>query len=258
LTGFAGLFTDHRRVLCAATRIVAAAEAHTGDGIMRQSKRFTMKSLFAGVSVAVAAVAAAALTPAATAVQQDGAKAPQGVAIGQAAPDFTLKDMKGKEHRLSDYTRQGKIVVLYWWSPDCPYVVKHYPREGIATTNKLVEDFKDKDVVFLAINSAHTGHGYGNRARVQERMEEWKVKYPILVDAEGTIGKQYDAKRTPEMYVICKGGMLRYHGALDNDSSARGIGSLNYVRQALDEILAGSEVSVPTTRAYGCTIKYKS
>lgn len=226
---------------------------------MRQSSyRLSIKSLFAGLSIAVAAIAAAALTPAATANQQDGAKAPQGVTIGQPAPDFTLTDMKGKEHSLSKYTREGKTVVLYWWSPDCPYVVKHYPKEGVATTNKLVEDFKDKNVVFLAINSAHTGHGYGNRARVQERMEEWKVQYPILVDAEGTIGKMYDAKRTPEMYVICKGGILRYHGALDNDSSARGIGELNYVRQALNEVLAGSEVSVPTTRAYGCTIKYKN
>ena len=114
-----------------------------------------------------------------------------------------------------------------------------------------------QNVVFLAIKRHHTGHGYGNRARVRERMEEWKVQYPILVDA-GEPSAKCTTPNAPEMYVICKGGILRYHGALDNDSSARGIGELNYVRQALNEVLAGSEVSVPTTRAYGCTIKYKN
>lgn len=208
---------------------------------------------FTGLLVAGIAALGATATGVAVAAQSSDAKAK----VGEKAPDFTLSALKGDEkHTLSDYTKDGKIVVLEWFAPDCPYVVKHYQNTEKSTVNNLVKEFKDKDVVFLAMNSAHGGHPYGSKDRNLERVEEWKINHPMLIDADGTVGKAYGARTTPHMYIIDTDGILRYAGGLDNDSSARGIGDVNYVRQALNEILAGETVTVTETRPYGCSVKY--
>lgn len=208
---------------------------------------------FAGLLVAGAAALGITATGAAVAAQSSQAKAK----VGEKAPDFTLTQIQSdKEHTLSDYTKDGKIVVLEWFAPDCPYVVKHYRDTEKSTVNNLVKEYKDKDVVFLAINSASPDHGYGNVDRNVERIDEWKINHPMLIDASGEVGKAYGARTTPHMYIIDTDGVLRYAGALDNDSSNNGIGETNYVRQALDEILAGETVTVTETRPYGCGVKY--
>ena len=207
---------------------------------------------FAGLLVAGVAAFGAAVTSTAVASQSSTAKAK----VGEKAPDFTLTDMKGETHTLSDLTKDGKTVVLEWFSPDCPYVVKHYANTEKSTMNNLIKEFKDKDVVFLAINSANADHPYASKDRNMQRVSEWKIGHPILVDADGAVGKAYGARTTPHMYIIDTDGMLRYAGALDNDSSARGIGDVNYVRQGLTELLAGETLTVTETRAYGCSVKY--
>lgn len=213
---------------------------------MKKSTKLGFAGLF------VAGVAALGVSVA-TAAQSTDAKAK----VGEKAPDFTLSAMQDdKQHTLSDYTKDGKIVVLEWFAPDCPYVVKHYQNTERSTINNLIKEFSDKDVVFLAVNSAHSGHPYGGKDRNMERIGEWKIEHPMLVDANGQVGKAYGARTTPHMYIIDTDGVLRYMGALDNDSSARGIGDVNYVRQALTEILAGETVTTTETRAYGCSVKY--
>lgn len=208
---------------------------------------------FAGLLVAGVAALGASVTGSAVASQSADAKAK----VGEKAPDFTLTQLQSdKQHTLSEYTKAGKIVVLEWFAPDCPFVVKHYRDTEKSTVNTLVKDFKDKDVVFLAINSAAPDHGYGNVDRNAERVGEWKINHPMLMDVTGEVGKAYGARTTPHMYIIDTDGVLRYAGALDNDSSNRGIGDVNYVRQALNEILAGETVTVSETRPYGCSVKY--
>jgi len=208
---------------------------------------------FAGLFAAGIAALGVSVSGVANAAQTSDAKAK----VGEKAPDFTLTDLKEKkEHTLSDYTKDGKIVVLEWFAPDCPYVVKHYQDTEKSTINNLIKEFSDKDVVFLAVNSAHSGHPYGGKDRNMERLEEWKMEHAMLVDSNGEVGKTYGARTTPHMYIIDTDGVLRYAGGLDNDSSARGIGDVNYVRQALTEILAGETVTVAETRPYGCSVKY--
>lgn len=213
------------------------------------------KSLFALLPafafIALAAVGTRFAAPAIA--QNDDAPA---VKVDQPAPDFTLTDLNGDEHTLSDYTADGKIVVLEWFSPECPFVVKHYADEDNRTINKIVADYADDNVVVLAINSAAPSHPYANRAKNQAAVEGWEMSHDILMDPTGEVGKAYGAKRTPEMYVIDAEGVLRYMGALDNDRDTRGTGDINYVRQALDEIIAGETVSTKSTDAYGCTVKY--
>ncbi|MEM1165806.1 MAG: thioredoxin family protein [Planctomycetota bacterium] len=178
--------------------------------------------------------------------------------VGEAAPDFTLTDLRNNEHTLSDFTNEGKVVVLEWFSPSCPFVVKHYADEERQTINSIAADYADQNVVVLAINSAHPGHPYADPAKNLKAIESWGMSHSILMDPTGEVGKTYGAQKTPEMYIVDTEGVLRYAGALDNNSKpGRGqIGDVNYVRQALDEILAGSAVSTPTTKAYGCSVKY--
>lgn len=175
--------------------------------------------------------------------------------VGQPATDFTLKDYQGNEHTLSSYTEQGNVVVLEWFSPQCPFVKKHY-REDTQTMNNLIKSWEGKPVVWLRVNSADTSHPYGKRENNLEAIKEFGITGPVLIDADGKIGKTYGAKHTPEMYVINAEGVLVYHGAIDNDRTAKDPGDTNYVKQAVEQTLAGEPVTTPTTNAYGCGVKY--
>lgn len=183
-----------------------------------------------------------------------GAAAPT-AEVGKPAPDFTLVDMDGKEHSLSSYTAQGKVVVLEWFSYECPFVKKHYNSDK-DTMNSLVTAWEGQPVVWLRVNSHDPQSPVGNADKVREAIESWDITTPMLVDADGAVGKSYGAKRTPEMYVISADGVLVYHGAIDDDRTARGPGAKNYVEQAVTQTLAGEAVTTPTTEAYGCSIKY--
>lgn len=175
--------------------------------------------------------------------------------VGKPAPDFTLTDYQGKEHTISSYTAQGNVVVLEWFNQDCPFVKKHYNSDE-DTMNAMVKAWEGQPVVWLRVNSADVKNPVGKAENVAKAVKDWNITTPILVDADGKVGKMYGAKRTPEMYVITADGILAYHGAIDNDRTARGPGDVNYVKQAVAEVLAGKPVSVPTTEAYGCSIKY--
>ena len=175
--------------------------------------------------------------------------------VGEPAPDFTLTDLEGREHTLSEYTKAGNIVVLEWFNPTCPFVRKHY-REDTMTMVKMQEELKAEKIVWLRINSAHEGHVTAGIELNKDTAEDWGITTPILRDLEGTVGRAYGAKRTPEMYVIAASGVLEYHGAIDNNPDSVSPGEKNYVRAALSEVLAGEECSKPTSKAYGCSVKY--
>ena len=174
--------------------------------------------------------------------------------VGEKAPDFTLTDTDGKQHTLSDYTKAGKIVVLEWFNSGCPYVVKHHVTHQTMAT--LAKEFKDKDVVWVAINSGAPGlqgHGLELNKKIKK---EWKIEYPILLDEPGNVGRAYEARTTPHMYIIDKTGTLVYAGAIDNNRSPTELGDVNYVRQALKQVIAGETVTESMTRPYGCSVKY--
>jgi peroxiredoxin len=178
--------------------------------------------------------------------------------VGSAAPDFSLQDSKGKTQSVSQY--KGKYVVLEWFNPDCPFVKKHY---GSGNMQKLQEEFTAKGVVWLSIDSSAPGlEGYLTAEQANTRMAEWKTKQTALVfDPDGKAGRTYGAKNTPHMFVINPEGKIVYEGAIDSKPTpnpADIASSTNYVKVALDELLAGKTVSTATTKPYGCSIKYKS
>ena len=175
-------------------------------------------------------------------------------AVGQQAPDFTLTDLDGNEHTLSSYTAEGKVVVLEWFNPDCPFVKKHHMvNRTMYETSHMASD---NGVVWLAINSGKPGKQGTGHDRNVKAVEEYGIDYPVLLDESGSVGHTYAAKTTPHMYIIDETGTLIYAGAIDNDRSAKKAGDVNYVAQALGEHLEGHEVSEAETRPYGCSVKY--
>lgn len=183
---------------------------------------------------------------------QHGAK---GVDVGQPAPDFKVKDTDGKEVTLSEFTKAGKTVVLFWFNPNCPYVKKHFNGEH-QTFNDLAAKYSAKNVQLIAINSGALGaEGSGLEANAKAK-KDWKMTYPVLLDESGTVGKEYGAKNTPFTVVITKEGKVAYEGAIDNDSNAEKPGTTNYAAKALDEIIAGTSVTTAKTKPYGCPVKY--
>ena len=179
-------------------------------------------------------------------------------AVGQKAPDFTLTDTAGKAVKLSDFA--GQHVVLEWNNPGCPYVRKHYDSANMQTLQKEVTG---KKVVWLAINSTADSHpDYLAPAQLGRWMVQQKAApTATLMDESGTVGKSYGARTTPHMYMVDPKGTLIYAGGIDSNASysAESIKTAtNYVRQGVNEALAGKPLSKPVTAPYGCSVKYKS
>ncbi|MES2283551.1 MAG: thioredoxin family protein [Pseudomonadota bacterium] len=177
--------------------------------------------------------------------------------VGQAAPDFSAVDIAGKTHKLSDF--KGKLVVLEWTNPGCPYVRKHYS----GNMQSLQKEFTARGVVWLAVNSTETeSYDYLAPAKLAGWVNEKQAKpTAMLMDESGKIGQLYGAKTTPHMYIVNPQGQLVYAGAIDSIASSRADDiktATNFVRQGLTESLAGKPVSVAVSRAYGCSVKYKT
>jgi len=176
--------------------------------------------------------------------------------VGTPAPDFELVDTNGNSHKLSDFA--GKVVVLEWTNHDCPFVRKHYDSENMQTLQK---DYTAKDVVWLSIVSSAEGkQGYVTPEEGNTVLKEEKAQPTAkLLDPTGTVGQLYGAKTTPHMYVVDKDMNLAYMGAIDSIPSAymKDVSKAdNYVVAALDSVLAGEPVAKPSTRPYGCSVKY--
>jgi peroxiredoxin len=176
-------------------------------------------------------------------------------AVGAAAPEFKLQEMSGKQIDLSQF--KGKIVVLEWVNPFCPYSGGHYKTGNMQSLQKK---HTAEGVIWLTINSTNAEHA---NARTNEEFA--KVMADInsaatahLRDVTGEVGKLYSAKTTPHMFVIDQNGVLAYAGALDDDRSTAGgaNATVNFVSQAIAELQAGKSVTIPETKPYGCSVKY--
>jgi peroxiredoxin len=178
-----------------------------------------------------------------------------GVEVGKPAPDFKATDSNGKEFNLADY--KGKTVVLEWTNHGCPYVVSHYQGNMQALQKKYTE----KGVVWITVISSKPGsQGHVDGAGANELSKSrGAVPTRVVLDPSGVIGKQYDAKTTPHMFVIDANGVLRYDGAIDANRSSRAADHKpedSYVAHALDAVMSKGEVKVTKTQPYGCNVKY--
>jgi hypothetical protein len=176
--------------------------------------------------------------------------------VGQAAPDFTAPDSFGQRHHLLDY--RGKFVVLEWHNNGCPFTRKHYESGNM---ERLQKEWTAKGVIWLTVISSAPGkQGYVTPSQENDYLAKMDATpTAALLDPSGQLGRLYDAKTTPDMYVINPQGVLIYTGAIDNRPTADQAdiqGAENYVSEALTNAMAGLPVRTPVTRPYGCSVKY--
>jgi peroxiredoxin len=179
------------------------------------------------------------------------------VKVGDPAPDFTGTDSHGQTHKLSEY--RGKYVVLEWTNNGCPFTRKHYTSGNM---QNLQKQWTAKGVVWLTVLSSAPGEqGYMTASAENAYLQKVNADpTAALLDPTGAIGHQYDAKTTPDMYVIGPSGKLIYAGAIDDHATTDPSdipNSKNYVSQALTEAMAGQQVAITYTRPYGCSVKYQ-
>lgn len=178
--------------------------------------------------------------------------------IGGQAPAFSLTDTSGKAVSLADF--KGKTVVLEWTNHDCPYVRKHYNGNNMQALQKK---WTGQGVVWLTVISSEPGsQGFVTAAEANKlTTDRGAAPSAVLFDPKGSAGRAYGAQTTPHMYIIKGDGTLAYMGGIDDKATTR-LDDLktakNFVDAALSEVAGGKAVSVPTSRAYGCTIKYSS
>jgi peroxiredoxin len=176
--------------------------------------------------------------------------------IGKQAPDFTATTISGKPVKLSDL--RGKTVVLEWTNHECPYVMKHY---GAGNMQSLQRDATGDGVVWLTLISSAKGEQGSVTKTEAEELTKSRNAAPsdIIFDEKGQIGRAYEARTTPHMFVIDPEGRLVFMGGIDDKPTARTADiatAKNYVRAALDAVKAGQPVATPVARPYGCAIKY--
>ncbi len=176
--------------------------------------------------------------------------------MGEPAPDFTATDTNGKVHKLSEY--QGKFVVLEWTNRGCPYTQKHY---NSGNMQRLQREWTSRGVVWLTVISSAPGkQGYVTASEENAYLKQANAApTAVLLDPAGTLGHLYDAKTTPHIFIINPKGALIYNGAIDDRPTTDVSdvnGAKNYVSIALEEATSGKPVSNPTSRPYGCSVKY--
>lgn len=175
--------------------------------------------------------------------------------VGAPAPDFSVVDSKGVSHQLSDFA--GKNVVLEWTNHECPFVVKHYS----GNMQALQAEMKAQDVVWLSVISSAPGkQGHVSGAKADElTASRSAMPTAVVFDETGTVGKAYDAKTTPHMYVIDKAGVLQYMGGIDSIPSAKVADiakATPYFANATKAVLSGKTPDPAITKPYGCSVKY--
>ncbi len=176
--------------------------------------------------------------------------------VGEKAPDFTLVDSHGVEHSLSDF--EGSYVILEWLNHECPFVRKFY---NAGEMQRLQEYYTEQGVVWLSIISSREGEqGWMTPDQVNEASAELgAAASAVLIDEPGDVGRMYNARTTPQMFIITPDGTLVYDGAIDDKPTANPAdleGAHNYVVAAMTSLFNGEEIAVNTTRPYGCSVKY--
>ena len=177
------------------------------------------------------------------------------VKVGEAAPGFEAAGADGEPVKLGDL--KGQYVVLEWTNEGCPFVQKHYQ----GNMQGLQKTYAEKGVQWLTVFSSKPGaQGHVDATGAKKFKADYDAHSTALVlDEAGTVGRLYEARTTPHMYVVDKEGTLRYSGAIDDDPRGEKKGeATNYITTTLEALKAGKEVETTQTKPYGCSVKYGS
>ncbi len=180
---------------------------------------------------------------------------PDGVKVGDAAPDFVLKNVDGKAVGLRSFP-DAKGVILVFTCNHCPYSVKYEDR-----IIALHEEFAPKGFPVLAVNPNDSATVPEDAfSKMQERAAEKKFPFPYVYDETQMIAKRYGARRTPHVFVLLRtrtGWTVEYIGAIDDNAEDASKVDAAFVANAVRALLDGTKPATATTKAIGCTIKWK-
>ena len=173
--------------------------------------------------------------------------------IGSSSPEFELRNIDGKRYSLSSFADKKALIVIFSCN-HCPYVQAYEGR-----IKQIQEDYKDKGVLVIAINS-NEDKNYPDDSfeNMKKRAAEQKFNFLYLRDEDQSVARAFDATHTPEIFLFDKERKLAFHGKIDDNWQEPGKVQNHYLKNALDELLAGKEISVPETFTIGCTIKWKN
>lgn len=218
------------------------------------------------VSLSAVGARIASAEPPATSQAASATKPATAVAaLRKKAPDFTLQDTDGKSVSLRSL--RGKVVVLEWFNPDCPFI-KH--AHGKGPLHDMAKKLGSDKLVWLTINSSAAGKQGNGAERNRAAKQEYAIENLILLDENGEVGRKYGAEKTPHVFVIDAKGLLVYRGGLDNapmgvvdDARPRTketkAGELEpYLEKAVEDVEKKRALRLSDTPAYGCSVKYSS
>ena len=174
--------------------------------------------------------------------------------IGAALPkaDLKLKDISGKEISMKDVKKKNGLLVMFSCNT-CPWVIKNQSR-----TNEIAAYALSKEVGVILLNS---NEGQRDDADSYEQMKQYAnaqgYNWAYAVDANSVLANEFGAKRTPEVFLFNAGGKHVYHGAIDDNPQNAGAVTRKHLKEAIDEMIAGKDISVKESRSMGCAIQRK-
>lgn len=172
--------------------------------------------------------------------------------IGSPAPDFNLTATDGKKYSLNSFSDKEALIVIFSCN-HCPYVQAYEDR-----MKEIQTDYEKKGVTVVAINSNEdVNYPDDSFENMKKRSSEKNFNFPYLRDEDQSVAKAYDATHTPEIFLFDKNRKLAFHGKIDDNWQEPSKVQNHYLRDALEELFAGKEISVPETFTIGCTIKWK-
>jgi alkyl hydroperoxide reductase subunit AhpC len=175
------------------------------------------------------------------------------VDVGAQAPQFTAKGADGKQHSLHDYA--GKLVVLEWTNPVCPFTAIKYKSGAMQALQRYAAS---RQIVWLSIDTSAPGKaGYLTPSAARARLAQTRATVTaFLFDVDGNIARSYGAKTTPSFFVVNRDGKLAYEGAMNDQVFADDVSGSEYVKTALDDLIAGRRVQKTETQPQGCAVEY--
>ena len=175
------------------------------------------------------------------------------VDVGAQAPQFTAKGADGKQHSLRDYA--GKLVVLEWTNPVCPFTAVKYKSGAMQALQRYAAS---RQIVWLSIDTAAPDKaGYLTPPAARAHIAQTHATVTaFLFDIDGNIARSYGAKTTPSFFVVNRDGKLAYEGAMDEQVFADQDIGREYVKSALDDLVAGRRVQKTETQPQGCAVEY--
>ena len=227
-------------VVCAASAYSRQPEA----AMIRRRHFIGAASLFTGFCAAQPVVAT---EPAAVKAQAE---------LGKPAPPFNVVDTANRRRTLGEFA--GKLLVLEWTSPSCPFAAAQYESGRMQALQKWAAK---KGIVWLAVLSTHPSRSDYLDAPAADKFNRGRGAVPtaLLMDSSGTMGHTYGAVTANHMFVIDRRGALVYAGGIDDAQSTKAEEvrqGHNFVRAALDDVLAGRKVRKAESEPAGCAISY--